>query len=45
LVASSKLPPASTCNTTAIGGIPYMKCGDTWFRPNGSGYIVVKPPY
>jgi hypothetical protein len=27
------------------GGMVYLQCAGTWYRPQGTQYIVVDPPY
>jgi hypothetical protein len=37
----------TTCVTTAVNGVTYKQCGDTWYRPAFAGtttYVVVNPP-
>jgi hypothetical protein len=40
------LPPS--CTVTAVGGVTYQQCGNTWYQPQFSGgnttYVVVNPP-
>lgn len=37
-------PPAG-CVPVNYGGIVYQQCGSTWYRPQGTQYVVVAPPY
>ena len=37
-------PPAG-CVPVNYGGIVYQQCGASWYRPQGTQYIVVAPPY
>jgi len=36
--------PAS-CVPVSYGGIIYQVCGDVWYAPHGSQWIIVDPPY
>lgn len=36
--------PAS-CVPINYGGMIYQQCGNTWYQPQGSQYMVVNPPY
>jgi hypothetical protein len=35
----------SNCVPVNYGGYIYQQCGDTWYQPDGTQYIVVNPPY
>jgi len=37
-------PPAG-CVPVNYGGIVYQQCGNTWYQPQGSQYVVINPPY
>ena len=37
------VPPG--CVPVNYGGLVYQQCGSTWYQPQGTQYIVVKPPY
>lgn len=36
------LPPA--CNTVIVNGVSYHNCSGTYYRPQGTQYIVVEAP-
>ena len=36
------VPP--NCVPVNYGGMIYQQCGNTWYQPQGSQYIVVNPP-
>ena len=36
------LPPS--CSTVIVDGVSYHNCSGTWYRPQGSQYIVVNAP-
>jgi len=36
---------ADNCAPVNCGGMVYERCGDTWYQPEGSRFIVVSPPY
>ena len=40
IVAS--LPPS--CSTVVVDGVTFHNCSGTWYRPQGSQYIVVNAP-
>jgi len=40
IVAS--LPPS--CSTVVTNGVTYHNCSGTWYRPQGSQYVVVNSP-
>jgi hypothetical protein len=33
------------CVPVNYGGMIYQQCGNTWYQPQGSQYIVINPPY
>ncbi len=35
----------SNCVPVNYGGVVYQQCGNTWYQPQGSQYMVVNPPY
>ena len=35
----------SNCVPVNYGGVIYQQCGNTWYQPQGSQYMVVNPPY
>ena len=37
--------PPPGCVPINYGGMVYQQCGSTWYRPQGSQYVVVSPPY
>jgi hypothetical protein len=37
------VPPS--CVPVNYGGMVYQQCGNTWYQPQGSQYVVVNPPY
>lgn len=37
------VPPG--CVPVNYGGIIYQQCGNTWYQPRGTQFIVVNPPY
>jgi hypothetical protein len=37
------VPP--NCVPVNYGGMVYQQCGNTWYQPQGSQYVVVNPPY
>jgi hypothetical protein len=37
------VPPS--CVPVDYGGMIYQQCGNTWYAPQGSQYVVVNPPY
>ena len=37
------VPP--NCAPVNYGGMVYQQCGNTWYQPQGSQYVVVNPPY
>jgi len=37
------VPP--NCVPVNYGGMVYQQCGNTWYAPQGSQYVVVNPPY
>lgn len=49
MIASSQMPPPSSCMMVPMNGMTYTQCGNTWFRPVYTGstvsYTVVNRPY
>jgi len=37
------VPP--NCVPVNYGGYVYQQCGNTWYQPQGTQYIVINPPY
>ncbi|WP_116389230.1 hypothetical protein [Cupriavidus taiwanensis] len=37
------VPPG--CVPVNYGGMVYQQCGNTWYQPQGSQFVVVNPPY
>jgi hypothetical protein len=37
------VPPG--CVPVNYGGVIYQQCGGTWYQPQGSQFVVIKPPY
>ena len=37
------VPPG--CVPVNYGGVIYQQCGNTWYQPQGTQYIVINPPY
>ncbi|HEX3139457.1 MAG TPA: hypothetical protein VHQ87_05350 [Rhizobacter sp.] len=35
----------ANCVPVNYGGMVYQQCGNTWYQPQGSQYVVVNPPY
>ena len=35
----------ANCVPINHGGMVYQQCGNTWYQPQGTQYIVVNPPY
>lgn len=35
----------ANCVPVNYGGMIYQQCGNTWYQPQGSQYIVINPPY
>ena len=35
----------ANCVPVNYGGIVYQQCGNTWYQPQGSQYVVINPPY
>ena len=33
------------CAPVNYSGMVYQRCGNTWYQPQGSQYVVVNPPY
>jgi hypothetical protein len=33
------------CVPVNYGGMIYQQCGNTWYQPQGSQYVVINPPY
>jgi hypothetical protein len=37
--------PPPGCVPVNYGGYVYQQCGSTWYRPQGTQYVVIAPPY
>lgn len=35
----------ANCMPVNYGGLVYQQCGSSWYRPQGTQYVVVNPPY
>ena len=35
----------ANCVAVNYGGMIYQQCGNTWYQPQGSQYVVINPPY
>ncbi|NDV14319.1 hypothetical protein [Crenobacter caeni] len=35
----------ANCVPVNHGGVVYQRCGNTWYQPQGTQFIVVNPPY
>lgn len=35
----------ANCVPVNYGGMIYQQCGNTWYQPQGSQYVVINPPY
>ncbi len=44
IVGSIVNQPPPGCVPVNVGGMVYQQCGNTWYQPQGSQYVVVNPP-
>jgi hypothetical protein len=35
----------ANCVPVNYGGMIYQQCGGTWYQPQGTQFVVIKPPY
>ena len=35
----------ANCVPVNYGGLIYQQCGNTWYQPQGTQYVVINPPY
>jgi hypothetical protein len=45
IVGSIVRTPPPGCVPVNYGGMVYQQCGNTWYQPQGSQFVVVNPPY
>lgn len=45
IVGSIVNAPPPGCVPVNYGGYIYQQCGNTWYRPQGTQYVVIAPPY
>jgi len=45
IVGSMVAAPPPGCVPVNVGGMVYQQCGNTWYQPQGSQFVVVSPPY
>lgn len=45
IVGSIVHAPPPGCVPVNYGGYIYQQCGNTWYQPQGTQYVVIAPPY
>jgi hypothetical protein len=45
IVGSIVNAPPPGCVPVSYGGYVYQQCGNTWYQPQGTQYVVIAPPY
>lgn len=45
IVGSIVNAPPPGCVPVNYGGYIYQRCGNTWYQPQGTQYVVIVPPY